>query len=256
MLPNKFGFVALSLASLLAFSLVACKEEKVESVSDVHDNTPRIHDAGENADRADNNENGGKSDAVVSKGCALNWDYDSLHYSEHASGGVIGQGNLVPNTKSGNPDCHMQQAEIRYNDSEIEMDTRKTGVSETTTELRIHKNEFSLKEEDEYGQFGGEWPDNEFSREFLRWLPKPEMPFESLAFKMNKHFGIIFKEMALDKMKGYAEQVKASGYTIGAQTKDKPDLSLFVYKARNSEGYAVKITCVGNCVLGLDVPRN
>jgi hypothetical protein len=253
MLSNRSGFVVLSLAALLTFSLAACKEEKAENMLSVHEDVLLAHDETKNgAEKI--NEKDNVPGAASNEDCKRelgNVDIDSVR--------EIAPNVLQARTEgsSGCRDKEMVTSMTEGPNYELKMEAGYEGESGTTNELLLNKNEFSTKNGDDYWQRGGEWPDNEFSREFLRWLPKPNMPLESLAFKMkNKDFGIIFKEATLDQMKGYAEQVKKRGFTINAKTKDRPDLSLFVYEAKNPEGYIFKMTCVGNCVLGLDGPKN
>lgn len=236
---------------LLTIFLSACNEEDINEIAGVlRDGAPRTRNTDENMDTANDksNEGSSKPDAVANQNCAMNWDYDTIH----ESGNVI-HGTQLPDAESGGLDCRVQQVEIRFIEDGFESKARKNGESETTTELRVSKNGFSHKEGDSYAQWGGDWPDNEFSREFLRLLPKPDMPFDSMALNLGvKGSSILFsKDVTPNQMMDYAEQVKKRGFTIGAQTKDNPSLKFFSYEAKNREGYAVDITCIGSCVLGL-----
>jgi hypothetical protein len=244
--PNKFCLALLAL--VLSYPLAACKEEEKpgNNTSGVHDDASLAHDTSENKEIANDQKANGDTD----KNCAMNWDYDSLHYS-----GDVSQGNLVPTAESESQGCRAQQAEIRSYDDGVEMDSRNIGESGTTKELRVRKNNMSIKTEDGDGQFGGEWPDNEYARDFLRLLPKPNMPFASLTLDKKEH-GIIFKDsVTLEQMRDYTEEVKKRGFTINPEGKYDPSLSFFYYKAKNAEGYRVHITCIGNCVLGLRPPN-
>jgi hypothetical protein len=256
MLPNRSGF-----AALLAFPLAACKEEEMENASgaqlDVHED---VLAASEETKDETEKTNERKNDGP---GTASNRDCKSdLGKLDVYSIREIAPNVLQARTEgsSGCRDKEMVTSITEGPNYEFKIEAGYKGEAGKTDELIIRKDELSIKDGDRYGQFIGEWPDNEFSHEFLRWLPKPNMPFKLITFDMregiNKDFGIIFKEMPLDRMKDYAEQVKRRGFTLGAQTKDKPDLSFFVYEARNPEGYVVKISCVGDCVLGLKWPKN
>jgi hypothetical protein len=242
---NKFCLVLLALA--LPFSLAACWEEEEKpgnDTSSVHDNAPLAHDTGENRTI----ENDPKANGDTRKGCSMRTE------SLRGSGNVVNW-TSVPSEGS-DADCRVRQSEGRLYDDGLEMDVRNDGESKTSTELRVRTNNMSIKTEDGYGQFGGEWPDNEYARDFLRQLPKPNnMPFKSLTLDKDE-YGIIFKDsVTLEQMRDYAEEVKKRGFTINPEGKYDPSLSFFYYKARNAEGYRVHITCIGNCVLGLKPPN-
>ena len=83
------------------------------------------------------------------------------------------------------------------------------------------------------------WPDNEFTRV----LPKPGISF-SVIVSSKDEFVLVFTGAALDDIKAYAEQLKAAGFTIDADTTEMEVLSItvYTYKARNAGGYEVELT--------------
>ncbi|MDR2451975.1 MAG: hypothetical protein LBE85_09490 [Candidatus Accumulibacter sp.] len=99
---------------------------------------------------------------------------------------------------------------------------------------------------DYYGQFGGEWPDDEHTRR----LPKPDMP---LAFagvnEKDRSFTATFvpdegnRQRDVTRMKAYAEKLKARGFTIQPKESERPGAQGYSYRAKNSTGYLVRATC-------------
>ncbi|MDR2452011.1 MAG: hypothetical protein LBE85_09675 [Candidatus Accumulibacter sp.] len=96
-----------------------------------------------------------------------------------------------------------------------------------------------------YGQFGGDWPDDEHTRH----LPRPEMPLMFARVNQNNHsFTAMFKRDEGDrgrdivKIKAYAEKLKARGFTIDPKESESPG-GHYAYRAKNSAGYMVRVNC-------------
>ena len=89
-------------------------------------------------------------------------------------------------------------------------------------------------------QFGGQWPDNEFTRQ----VPKPD--FEELfgATTDGNTFTVLFTDTDNSKMRTYIETVKAEGFTIDASTTDETALGFPVlsYTAKNTAGYEITVS--------------
>jgi predicted secreted protein len=86
-------------------------------------------------------------------------------------------------------------------------------------------------------QFGGDWPDNEFTR----ILPKPDFAV-SFAQEINDGFTVMFSAN-IDQLKAYVEQVKAAGFTVGAYTQDTEimGMAIYSYNAKNADGFEVNV---------------
>jgi hypothetical protein len=108
-------------------------------------------------------------------------------------------------------------------------------------------------------QFGGDWLVNAQTSK----LPKPEMPahFVSTAPK-DSLVTVLFNpdELGVEKMKVYAEMLKTWGFTVDPKTKELSEevrakwgmRPTFSYEAKNSAGYWVKVSCLGDgCSLEL-----
>ncbi|GHT90186.1 hypothetical protein AGMMS49545_02910 [Betaproteobacteria bacterium] len=234
-------------AIFLFFSLAACNEEESKIVSDVHGNASvSRNELDDNAGEMDEKNN--NPDVILNKDCrAQDIDPNSVHIT----------GRTVYAQMPGSSECPDQEIIASTSGSGhdylLEAKVRNIGESETTGEVLVRENELSVKDGNSYGQFGGDWPNNEFSREFLRLLPKPDMAFSSLSLSLGvEGFSIVFKkDVTPDQIKDYVEQVKKRGFTINAKTQDEPSRKFFSYEAKNREGYSVDIICIGPCVLGL-----
>ncbi len=88
-------------------------------------------------------------------------------------------------------------------------------------------------------QVGGNWPDNEFTR----LLPKP--PFTiTLASTNEDEFGVMFDgATTVEQVKAYAEELKAKGFTVDAETTDMDTMGMVIYSytAKNADGYEVNV---------------
>ncbi|MBO4326761.1 MAG: hypothetical protein J5950_05785 [Clostridia bacterium] len=92
---------------------------------------------------------------------------------------------------------------------------------------------------DDGAQFGGKWPDNEYTRQ----LPKPDFSILA-ATDEDGSFDVVFTGVTIDQIKAYVEKVKASGFTRSAEVQDENimGMTIFAYTAENSEGYSVSIS--------------
>lgn len=88
-------------------------------------------------------------------------------------------------------------------------------------------------------QLGGNWPDNEFTR----LVPKPGFKLAG-ASTSEDEFSAAFQSIDVDQIKAYAEQVKASGFTVDAEEEDQNfyGIVVYTYLAYNADGYCVEIT--------------
>ena len=88
-------------------------------------------------------------------------------------------------------------------------------------------------------QLGGDWPDNEFTR----LVPKPGFKLAG-ASTSDDEFSAAFQSVNVDQVKAYAEQVKASGFTVDAEEEDQNvyGVVVYTYSAYNADGYRVEVT--------------
>lgn len=87
-------------------------------------------------------------------------------------------------------------------------------------------------------QSGGNWPDNEYTR----LVPKPGFTLIAAATDENS-FTVTFQNATLDQIRAYAQQVKASGFTIDEDVQDEviSGITLYSFEAYNSNGYSVLV---------------
>ena len=104
-------------------------------------------------------------------------------------------------------------------------------------------------ENGESAQLGGNWPDNEFTKQ----LPKPDFQLAGASLKEDE-FTVGFTSVTVEQVKAYAEKVKASGFTVDAEEEDQNAYGVTVYRysASNASGYHVEISFAAG-VCGLTV---
>ena len=89
------------------------------------------------------------------------------------------------------------------------------------------------------GQFGGDWPDNEFTK----LIPKPD--FELLAANTETDsFSVGFTNVTVEQIRDYAAKVKAAGFNINEEVQDQEMMGMVIYSftAENADGYTIEIT--------------
>ena len=88
-------------------------------------------------------------------------------------------------------------------------------------------------------QLGGDWPNNEFTR----LVPKPGFKLAG-ASTSDDEFSAAFQSVNVDQVKAYAEQVKASGFTVDAEEEDQNvcGVVVYTYSAYDADGYRVEVT--------------
>ncbi len=102
-----------------------------------------------------------------------------------------------------------------------------------------------------WAQLGGEWPDNEFTRQ----VPKPEFTLVGAALD-NDNFAVAFNNVTLEQIKAYAEKIKDSGFNLNVDVQDKTVLgvTMYTFEADNAAGYHVTIKIVSG-VSGLTISK-
>ncbi len=101
--------------------------------------------------------------------------------------------------------------------------------------------------------FGGNWPDNEFTR----LVPKPEFNI-SFSNSSEFEFTAMMDNVDTDKMKAYVEEIKKSGFTQDEVTTDQEVMGTVIYAftAKNADGYTVSVAAIsgGQYTLSITAP--
>ncbi len=119
----------------------------------------------------------------------------------------------------------------------------------------IHQNEdgtWSVSKENGSAQYGGEWPENEFTR----LVPKPSFKLVG-ASTDEDDFTVAFSGVTAEQVRAYAEELKSAGFTVDAETEDKEVLGVVIYSysASNASGYSVKLSFAYS-VSGLTISKD
>ena len=96
-------------------------------------------------------------------------------------------------------------------------------------------------------QYGGNWPDNAFTR----LIPKPDFPILA-ANTSEDEFTAAFQNVTVDQIRAYAAKLKACGFTIDAEEEDQTTygVAVYTYNAYHADGYYVDLSfAAGQCGL-------
>lgn len=99
---------------------------------------------------------------------------------------------------------------------------------------------WNVKTEDgDIAQYGGNWPDNAFTR----MVPKPDFPLLA-ANTSEDEFTVAFVNVEVDKIKAYASKLKERGFTVDADEQDETTYGvvIYTYTAYNADGYYVDLS--------------
>ena len=94
------------------------------------------------------------------------------------------------------------------------------------------------KKEEHAGVSGGNWPENEYTKQ----VPMPDLDMIMNSTE-NREFTAVFAGATMDAVKAYVEQVKAAGFTIGADTEEMKmmGMEIYSYTAKNADGYHIEV---------------
>ena len=158
-------------------------------------------------------------------------------------------------------EVHKDGDELRSHTTTLPPDGNANSPGQDTTMI-LNKEVWRLDkkgggQKDHYGQFGGEWPDDEHTRR----LPKPSMPIAFAGVNArNQSFTAIFQRKKGDglrviaQMKAYAEKLKARGFTIASKEGEKAGAQgYYSYRAKNGAGYMVEAICGAHSACGLSL---
>ena len=101
------------------------------------------------------------------------------------------------------------------------------------------------------GQFGGDWPENEFTR----LIPKPDGSV-SVAAEEEDSFSVVLSDVSADQVRAYIEAVKGRGFTEDAAMEDQDVLgmTLISFSASNGNGFGISIS-FGAGLLSLSISK-
>ena len=87
-------------------------------------------------------------------------------------------------------------------------------------------------------QFGGNWPDNEFTR----LVPRP--PFDILTSTSDDDsFSAVFRSADTDTLSAYADSLRQAGFNVdeSSNSQEMFGISIFSFSASDSGGYSVSL---------------
>ncbi|MCL1895511.1 MAG: hypothetical protein FWG03_03090 [Clostridiales bacterium] len=94
----------------------------------------------------------------------------------------------------------------------------------------------------------GEWPDNEFTKQF----PEPDFGTLSRSHLSNFGFEAYFDDVTLDDVKNYVEQLKEAGFTSNLKVQDTAEDN-YSFKAESSAGYLAEVFWMDTEVMPLHI---
>ena len=98
---------------------------------------------------------------------------------------------------------------------------------------------------------GGDWPDNEYTRQ----VPKPD--FKILAsLPGDDDFSVTFTGVTAEQAREYAEKLKSAGFDRDVELTDREVMGIAIYsfEAESESGYSVKLSCSAG-VTGLVISK-
>ena len=215
-----FGILALIVSITLLISLVSCRNESSDNVDD---DAPLVRDDSTGSTSAPENNAGNVPDfsaIMAGKGAT-----DTVWGKQDAAT----RQSIVDSAKEGGYDVS-----FGADGSMTITDTDGTVIVQQPDGTWVMKDA-----DGQTAQLGGNWPDNEFTR----LVPKPGFKLAG-ASTSEDEFSAAFQSVDVDQIKAYAEQVKASGFTVDAEEEDQNfyGIVVYTYLAYNADGYCVEIT--------------
>jgi hypothetical protein len=156
-------------------------------------------------------------------------------------------------------ETHMDENEFRMHKETIHSDGSVHPQGEDTRMVMKKGGDRTEMRTDEkggsYGQFNGEWPDDEYTRR----IPRPPLPLNFVSLrKASEKLVAMFdpqvnsgpdfeNDVTVRKMRNYVAQLKARGFTEVVMDKKKKlkigGYESFIYEARDSAGYMARVFC-------------
>ena len=154
-------------------------------------------------------------------------------------------GNGSTGTVWGQMDANTRQeiiaaAKAQGYDVSFDADGHMTLKGEGVDFVQNSDGTWTMKSEDgDVAQYGGNWPDNAFTR----LVPKPDFPLLA-ANTSEDEFTVAFQNVSVEKIKAYASKLKECGFTIDPEEEDETTYGIVVYcyTAYNADGYYVDLS--------------
>ena len=170
--------------------------------------------------------------------------------------GLIGGSVILSDTDPATQQALIDEARKQGGDLEFRTDG-SMAYTDPDGSVLIQKPDGTWEYQDEDGggasaQFGGDWPENEFTK----LLPKPDFTLTA-AVTSDGMFMVVFQGATPEQIKAYVEKVKSTGFTVNAETTDEEimGMAMYSYNAKNSSGYKLNIySAAGTSGLSIEKP--
>jgi hypothetical protein len=190
--------------------------------------------------------------------CAADDCPTSIAVKESAAGADVV--TVAPSGKEcARSETHKDENEFRVHTKTINSDGSVNPQGEDTRMVMKKDGDRTVTRIDEkdgsYGQFGGEWPDDEYTGR----IPKPPLPLKRVGLnKKSQRLMVTFDPQAssspafesdatVQKMRSYVAQLKKQGFTEVVTDKHKKfnfiDYENFIYEAKDPAGYMARVSC-------------
>ena len=222
-------FLILMLSLLLVFSLVACNSNDNPDPSGTNNNEdPLNRDPG----TSQSGNQGGTEGGSANVG---DMDFGSIMSGEGGTDVIWGKQDEATKQQI------IAEAKKDGVDVSFGADGSMTVVdTDGTTVVQKPDGTWVMKDADgNEGQFGGNWPDNEFTK----LIPKPDFELFGANTETDS-FSAAFTSATIEQIRDYAAKVKAAGFNINEEVEDQEVMGMVIYSftAENADGYTVEIT--------------
>ena len=230
-------FLILILALLTVLSFAACSSGGGDDAGKT--GATAENKGGETTAANVPSENGGKTGD--NGGQAGDIDLESLMSGEDAAKTIWSQQDAATKQKL------IEAARASGYEVTFGADGSMTVKGEDLTAIQYADGTWKIDNEGSQSQYGGTWPDNDFSKQ----VPKPVFKIKAAGVD-GSEFSVIFEEVSLEQARDYAEKLKNGGFVNAPETIDQTQsgFQYFLYAAENSAGYKASISYYnGTCAL-------
>ena len=227
----------LALAALMLLSLAACGQKEEVSTQPASSAAPSTAEADDDAPLVREDD---KEDTSSSSDTAAATDVSDVDFSSLASGG-IGSGQILSELDEATKQAFVEQGLKDGYTVEFGADGTTTVTDQDgTVMIQNPDGSWDITDADgTIGQFGGDWPENDFTKQ----VPRPDFEITGCTEDEN-FFDVAFANVDLDAVKAYAEKLKKAGFTV-----DPDELTAgedtYAYSAENKDGYEVELFYYG-----------
>ena len=207
--------LAILLAAMMVFALVACGNKDDKPSGDGENNPDNSHNG-------EDNNNGGNTDSLLA--------------------GIGSSTVIYGQMDEASKQQLVMEGKAEGIDISFGADGSTTFVDNEDGTVVVQKPDGSwvVKDADGgEGQIGGNWPDNEYTR----LVPKPSLELQATYIE-GESFGATFTNATVEQIRDYVEQVKAAGFNINEVVEDREfgEMVLYSFTAENADGYIASIT--------------